>query len=101
MNDAEQQAAPKQSRSHQKQADRAACDHRSVHRGLDVFEIAGAEERGYHNRASNVAAKGKGNEDQRDLIAVAHRGQGVFPDQLSGDQRIRDIIELLKQNASK
>ena len=40
-------------------------------------------------------------ENQRDLIAVAHGGQSVLTDELSGYQAVRNIIELLENDASK
>ena len=49
--------------------------------------------RSAHSTAlADVGAKGKRNEDQRDLIAVAYRRKGLFADELACDQTVRDVV---------
>ena len=45
--------------------------------------------------------KGKGDENQGDLIAVAHGGQGVLTDEFAGDQAVGDVVELLEDDAAE
>ena len=62
---------------------------------------AGAEQHGDHDGAADVAAEGECEEDQRDLVAVSHGGQGIFPDEFSGHEAVRDIVKPLENDTAK
>ena len=50
---------------------------------------------------ADVAAERKGDENQRDFIAVADGRQRVIADEFSGDEAVGDIIELLEDDAAE
>ena len=58
-----------------------------------------AEELCGQNRTADVAAESKGDEDQRDFIAVADGGQRIVVDEFPRDKTVGDVVELLKENA--
>ena len=60
-----------------------------------------AEEAGYDHGASHIAAKGEGNKDQRDLITVAHSGEGVLTDPFSCNEAVGNVVELLENYGGK
>lgn len=97
----QQRGAPRNAGDHQKGAERGAEDTGGGHRGFQLPEIPGAKELGDDDGAAHIAAKGKSEEDQRNLVAVAHRRQRVFPHKFSRYQRVRYIVELLKDDAAK
>ena len=86
---------------HQNKAQRAACDQRGRNRRSDPGIILSAEITRRHHRAGDVAAEGKGDEDQRDLIAVAHGGQRLLADKFPGDEAVGDVVQLLEDDAAK
>jgi len=43
----------------------------------------------------------KANEDQGDLIAVAHGGEGVLADKFTRDPAVGDVVKLLEHNAAE
>ena len=72
-----------------------------MHGGFHIGVQLSPKIAGYHHRAADIAAKGKGDENQRDLIAVAHGGQGVFTDKLARHQAVGNVVKLLKNDAAK
>ena len=50
---------------------------------------------------SHIAAESKGDEDQGDIIAVSHGGQGIFSDKPAGHEGVGNVIELLEEDASE
>ena len=69
--------------------------------GFHVIVFLGTKVARHDDRAANVAAECKGNEDQGDLVAVAHSGQGVFTDQLARHKAVGNVVELLEQDAAE
>ena len=97
----QQRVAAENADEHQDQAGHGAGDHARVHGGLHLAVALRAEILGHHHRAADVAAEGEGDEDQRDLIAVAHRRQRVFADELARHQTVRDVVQLLEHDAAE
>ena len=86
---------------HQQQAHRTAGQHGGGHRGLHAAVFLRAKELRDQHGAADVAAKGKGNENQGDLIAVAHGGQGVLSDEFAGHPAVGNVVQLLEHNAAE
>lgn len=61
----------------------------------------GPEQARHHNGSADVAAEGKRDEQQRDLIAVSDRRERILADKLARDKAVRDIINLLKDHAAE
>ena len=101
MDHLQEAAAEQTADQHQHSADHAAGDHGGGDGSLHFPVSFGAEEHGYDDRASDIAAKGKRDKDQCDLIAVADGREGVLADELTGDKTVRDVIELLEDNAAE
>ena len=70
-----------------------------MHGGLELTVFLRAEEAGDDDGAADIAAEGERDEDQRDLVAVAHGRERALADQLPRDQTVRDIRELLEYDA--
>ena len=87
--------------SHKYHAQRAACNKRCRHGCFHVPIAFCAEQLGYYNGAAYVAAKCKGKEYKRYLIAVANRGKRIFANKFAGDKAVRYVIELLKYYAAE
>ena len=101
MDQLQQGIASQDADHHQHAAQRCAADHSSINGRLHLAILLGAKQLRNDHRAANVASKRKRDEDQRDLIAVSDRSQGIFADKLTGHQTVRDVIELLKNDAAK
>ena len=43
----------------------------------------------------------KAKEDQGDLVAVAHRSQRIFTDELACHQTVGDVVQLLENDAAE
>ena len=86
---------------HQRRTDHAAGDQRCCDGALEVFIFLRAEELRGQNRAADVAAEGEGDEDQRDLVAVADGGEGVVADEFARDEAVGDVIKLLENDAAE
>lgn len=63
--------------------------------------ILRAEKLRYDYRASDIASKCECDEDERDIVAVSDRGKCIFADEFAGDKTVRNIVELLENNAAK
>ena len=50
---------------------------------------------------TDVAAEGKGDENQGDLIAVAHGGQGILAYEFAGDKAVSQVVQLLEDDAAE
>ena len=83
---------------HQDQAQHAAGNKGGVHRRAQVAIFLGAEQQGQHHVAPYVAPKGKGQINQRNLISVAHGGQGCVPQELARHKAVRQVVQLLEYN---
>ena len=101
MNQLQQRVAAENAHQHQHQAQHTAGNHGGVDSGFHIVVVPGSEELGHNHRAADVAAKGEGNENQGNLIAVAHGRQGVLADEPTGHPTIRNIIQLLEEDAAK
>lgn len=97
----QQIGAKGQPHRHQHGADHGTGDQGRMDGGLHVGDPLGAEELRHDDRAADVAPKGKGNEDQSDLIAVAHGGQGVFAHEFTCHQAVGDVVQLLEHDAAE
>ena len=101
VDEAEELARQQQADQHQNSAQARAGDERGIDRRLHAAQVLRAEELRRHDGAADVAAKGKGDEDQRDLIAVADGSQRILADEFTGDKAVCDIIKLLENNAAE
>ena len=101
VDEAEELARQQQANQHQNSAQARAGDERGIDRRLHAAQVLRAEELRRHDGAADVAAKGKGDEDQRDLIAVADGGQRILADEFTGDKAVCDIIKLLENDAAE
>ena len=63
--------------------------------------IPGTKELGDDDRTADVAAEGKGDENQGDVVAVAYGSQGIDADEFACHQRIGNIVKLLEDDASE
>ena len=101
VDEAEELTRQQQADQHQNSAQARAGDERGIDRRLHAAQVLRAEELRRHDGAADVAAKGKGDEDQRDLIAVADGGQRILADEFTGDKAVCDIIKLLENDAAE
>ena len=101
MDEPQQTAAAQKAEDHEAQAESAAGEHGRVDRGFHLSVFLRPEQLGHHHRAADVAAKGKGQKNQRNLIAVSHRRQSVLPDEFARHPAVRQIIQLLEQDAAQ
>ena len=101
VDEAEELTRQQQADQHQNSAQARAGDERGIDRRLHAAQVLRAEELRRHDGAADVAAKGKGDEDQRDLIAVADGSQRILADEFTGDKAVCDIIKLLENNAAE
>ena len=101
LDQAQQAAAEDYSDDHQKSAGHAACDQRGQHGGFHLTILLRTEELRRQDGRADVAAEGEGNEDQRDLVAVADGGEGVVADEFARDEAVGDVIKLLENDASE
>ena len=101
VDELQQGVAAQQTNAHQHGAQHGRADEGGVDRGLHLTVFLCAKVAGHDDRAANVAAKGKGDEDQSDLVAVAHRSQRIFTDELARHQTIRDVVQLLENDAAE
>ena len=97
----QQRLLENQPQRHQHGAHCAAENQRGMHGGFHIGVQLCPEVARHHHRAADIAAKGKGDKDQRDLIAVANGSQGVFADKLARHQAIGNVVKLLKNDAAK
>ena len=86
---------------HQPAADQSAENTGGIYGGLHAFVVLGPIELAHHHRAAHIAAKGKRNENQGNLIAVANGSQGILADEFPRHQAVGNVIELLKNNAAQ
>ena len=86
---------------HQRGAQHAAEDEGRADRRLHILMLLGAEELRHNDRRADVAAKGKCNKDQRDLIAVADGGKRIIADEFACDKAVRNVVQLLKNNTAE
>ena len=86
---------------HQRGAEDAAGNQRRIDRGFHGPVVLRPEELGYDDRASDIAAEGKGDKDEGDVVAVPHRRQCPLADKLPCYQRIRYVVKLLEHDAAE
>ena len=101
VDELQQAVAAHQTDQHQHRTQHRRADQRGVDRGLHFVVILGAKIAGHDDRAADVAAKSKCNEDQGDLIAVAHSSQCVFADELAGNKAVGNVVQLLENDAAE
>ena len=101
VDELQQAAAAQQAEHHQRCTQHCRADEGRVHRGFHVIVFLGTKVARHDDRAANVAAECKGNEDQGDLVAVAHGSQGVFADELACHQAVGNVVQLLEDNAAE
>ena len=97
----QQPACQQHADQHQDHTDHRTGDERRIDRRFHVAILLCAEIPRREHGARNVAAKGERDEDQRDLIAVAHGGESVVADKFAGDEAVGDVIKLLKNDAAE
>ena len=97
----QQRSASQNTDNHQDCAEDCAEQAGGCHGAFELSVVPCAIQLGDNDRTAHVAAKGKGDKDQGDLVAVSHGGQCVFADKSACHQAVRYIVELLKDNASK
>ena len=97
VDELQQAVAAHQTNEHQHGAQHGGTDQRGVDRGLHLVVVLRAEVAGHDDRAADVAAEGEGDEDQGDLVAVAHGSQRVLADELACHKAVGDVIQLLQQ----
>ena len=97
----QQAVAAENAHQHQQQANHAAGQRGGGHGGLYIAIFPRAEQLGYQHGAADVAAEGEGNEDQGDLIAVAHGGEGILPDKFPRHPAVGNVVKLLKHDAAE
>ena len=95
-----QTVAAERAHEHQHRADHAAGNERRVDRRLEVIILLRAEKQRRQNRTRDVAAEGKGDENERNFVAVADGGEGVVADEFAGTKLSGDVIELLENDAA-
>lgn len=86
---------------HQRRTYRRTENAGGVDRRLHALIVFGAKQLGHNDGTAHIAAKGKGQENQSDLVAVAHGGQGILADEFSGHQTVRNVVKLLEDDAAK
>ena len=86
---------------HQHGAQHGRADQGSVDRSLHLIVVPCAKVAGHDDRAANVAAKGKCNEDQGDLVAVAHSSQCILADELACNKAVGNVVQLLEDDAAE
>ena len=101
IDELQQGIAAQQTNAHQHGAQHRRADEGGVDRGLHLAVFLCAEAAGHDDRAADVAAKGKGDKDQGDLVAVAHRSQRVLTDELARHQTVGDVVQLLENDAAE
>lgn len=101
MNQLQQLVAEASAEHHQEDAERTAGNQRGVDDGSHIVVALRAEQLRDQNGTADVAAERKGQKNQRDFIAVADGGQGVVVDEFPGDKAVRNVVELLEENAAK
>ena len=101
VDELKQGVAPQKAHQHQGGHQHRAPDQGGGDGGLHVAVLLGPEKPGHDDRTADVAPKGEGDEDQSDLIAVAHGRQGRFADEFAGHQAVRNVVQLLKDHAAE
>ena len=97
----QQLVAEENAAQHQQETERTAGNQRCVDASFEVMMAFCAEELCGQNRTADVAAESKGDEDQRDFIAVADGGQRIVVDEFPRDKTVGDVVELLKDECSR
>ena len=101
VNQRQQTVAAEDAHQHQQQAHQTAGQRGGGYGGLYVAVFPRTEKLGHQHGAPDVAAEGEGDEDQGDLIAVAHGGEGVLADKFTRDPAVGDVVKLLEHNAAE
>ena len=101
LNEPQKRITAERSHEHQHRADHAARNERRIDRRLEVIVLLRAEKQRRQNRTRDVAAEGKGDEDQRNFVAVADGGKGVVTDEFPRHEAVGDIIKLLEDDAAE
>ena len=94
-------SAEEEADQHQDGTDHAARDHGGGDGRLHFLKSFGAKKHRDENGAADIAAKGERDEDECNFIAVADCREGILADEFAGDETVRNIIKLLKENASE
>ena len=101
VDEGEQLRAQEQAQRHQACAEHAHGDEHSRYGSPQVGILLRAKEAGDDDGAADAAAHGEGDEDQRDLVRVADGRQRVLADPPAGDEAVRDVVELLEDDAAQ
>ena len=56
---------------------------------------------GHDDGTADIASEGKRDKDECDIVAVADGGECILADEPAGDEAVRDIVELLEEDAAK
>ena len=101
VDELQQAVAAHKANQHQHGAQHGRADQGSVDRSLHLIVVLCAKVAGHDDRAANVAAKGKCNEDQGDLVAVAHSSQCILADELACNKAVGNVVQLLEDDAAE
>ena len=101
VDELQQSVAAEQADDHQHGAQHGGTDQGSVDRSLHIIVFFCAEVAGHDDRAADVAAEGEGDEDQGDLVAVAHGSQRILADELAGHKAVGNVVQLLENDAAE
>ncbi len=88
----EQRITPQNTEYHQHKTEQSAENAGGSHGGFQSDIIFCTEHLRDDHGAAHITAESKSDEDQSDLITVAHGGQCVFADEFSCHERICYII---------
>ena len=86
---------------HQRQSAQNAKSYRRVNRLLELFYFLRAVVPCDHHTSADCKSVKKPDQQKNQAARRADRRQGIAPKQISDDQRVRRIVELLKQIAQK
>ena len=101
VNQPQKLCAKRQAARHQEQTEYAAGNERRTDRGFHIPKPLGPKQLRHGNGTADVTAKRKRNKDQRDLVTVPNRGKRLLTHELSRHKAVRNVIKLLKNNASE
>ena len=88
----QQRSASQNTDNHQDCAEDCAEQAGGCHGAFELSVVPCAIQLGDNDRTAHVAAKGKGDKDQGDLVAVSHSSQSCFSDIFSCHKTVGNIV---------
>ena len=101
LNAVNQRRAKEEAHYHQHSTYGQAQQESSVDRRFHLPDAPSAEQPGRDHRCADIQPHGKGQINQRDLIAVAYGCQGLLTHEFSCHKAVSNVVELLKNDAAK